>query len=153
MIHNIIEIDYLLIDLINIIISYIILIQYKISIISCLYLLMLFFFNIIYSVDKQTMIIPDIPNFGILLLGIIITAYVIPWIKEKIGEYKYNNFIDFVSKCVRAADQYYEPEQWASKKAYVVGLVQNYAIKIGINLDENDIDAVIEGLVNILREG
>lgn len=87
------------------------------------------------------------------LLGILITAYVVPWLKEKIGEQKYNNFIDFVDRCVRAADQIYEPEQWLDKKVYVVGLVQDYAHKIGLCLDEAEIDAIIEGLVNILREG
>lgn len=86
------------------------------------------------------------------LLGILITAYVIPWLKSKVGEQKYVALVDFASKCVRAADQYYEPEQWSAKKAYVTDLVLNYATKIGIGLDKNDIDAVIEGLVNALRE-
>lgn len=87
------------------------------------------------------------------IIGVLIAAYVMPWLKEKIGEQKYNNFIDFVDRCVRAADQIYEPEQWLDKKVYVVGLVQDYAHKIGLCLDEAEIDAIIEGLVNILREG
>lgn len=85
------------------------------------------------------------------LLGIIITAYVVPWLKQKVGEQKYNNFIDFVDKCVKAADQIYDSEQWLDKKVYVVGLVQSYAYKIGLGLDEAEIDAIIEGLVSVLR--
>lgn len=85
------------------------------------------------------------------IIGILITAYVVPWLKQRVGEQRYDNFIDFVDRCVNAADQIYEPEQWLDKKAYVVGLVQDYAHKIGLGLDEAEIDAIIEGLVSVLR--
>lgn len=88
----------------------------------------------------------------ITLICLLITAYLVPWLKQKIGDDKYNKFVDFVGKCVRAADQIYDSEQWVDKKAYVVGLAQSYADKLAIGLDENEIDAIIEGLVNALRE-
>lgn len=88
----------------------------------------------------------------VTILCLLITAYVVPWLKQKIGDDKYNKFVDFVDKCVRAADQYYESDQWVEKKAYVVGIAQGYAEKLAIGLDENEIDAIIEGLVNALRE-
>lgn len=96
--------------------------------------------------------ITEIIKAVLTIVSILVTAYVVPWLKQKVGEQKYTNFVDFVNKCVRAADQIYEPEQWLDKKVYVVKLAHDYAQKLGISLDEAEIDAIIEALVNFLRE-
>lgn len=87
------------------------------------------------------------------ILGILLTAYVIPWLKSKIGEDKYQKLIEFVKICVRAAEQLFPDGDGTIKKSYVRGLVSNYAQSLAIGLNEAEIDAIIEGIVNSIKKG
>lgn len=52
---------------------------------------------------------------------------------------------------MRAAEQIYEPDEWLQKKSYVRDLVSDQVINLGIGLDEAEIDAIIEGVVNYVK--
>ena len=82
---------------------------------------------------------------------ILITAYVIPWLKNKVGDDKYATIVDFAEIVVRSAEKIYTPEEWAKKKEYAVELVSKKAKEIGIDLSVEEINAIIEGAVQAVK--
>lgn len=85
------------------------------------------------------------------IIGVLISAYVIPWLKTRIGADKLNVLEQFVEACVRAAEQMYTPEDWKLKKDYVTRMVVEKATDLGLGLNEAQIDAIIEGVVNYVK--
>ena len=87
----------------------------------------------------------------IMILSVLITSVIIPYVKGKIGESKYDELTYFVKYAVRCAEQIYTPDQWKEKKEYVTTFIINKAKEININLSEEDIDILIEGIVNEIK--
>ena len=88
------------------------------------------------------------------LLGIaafVVSAYVIPWLKTRIGADKMAILEQFVEACVRAAEQIYKAEDWQIKKKYVTTMVSEKAQELGLSLNEAQINAIIEGVVNYVK--
>lgn len=82
---------------------------------------------------------------------VIISAYVIPWLKNKVGDDKYATIIEFAEIVVRSAEKIYTPEQWQEKKQYAVNLVIEKAKNIGIDLSVEEVNAIIEGAVQAVK--
>ncbi|MBO4266606.1 MAG: phage holin [Lachnospiraceae bacterium] len=95
--------------------------------------------------------ISKITECTITVIILIVSAYVIPFLKNKIGTDKMQLLQEFTETCVRAAEQLYTPEDWKFKKEYVTKLVSEKANDLGIGLNEAEIDAVIEGIVNYVK--
>lgn len=87
----------------------------------------------------------------VAVLSVLITSVVIPYIKGKIGENKYNEIKYYVEYAVRCAEQIYTPEQWQEKKAYVKEYIIHKAKEFGIDMTEEDINVLIEGIVNEVK--
>lgn len=85
------------------------------------------------------------------ILSVFITTVVIPFIKEKLGEAKYNQLVEYTKYAVRCAEQLYTPEEWEKKKQYVFQYITEKANDMGIGLNEQDIDLLIEGVVNLIK--
>ena len=83
----------------------------------------------------------------ITLIGGIVARYVIPWIKSKLDDRKYNVFSTMVRVGVFAAEQIFTSEQWKEKKQYVVDLLKEN----GYTVDTTAVDALIEATVRELR--
>lgn len=84
----------------------------------------------------------------------LVTAYVIPYLKAKIGTDGMDKLYWYVDMAVRCADQIFTPEQCEQKKAYVFAYILSVVNnKLHINLDEADIDIIIEGAVNQIHKG
>lgn len=81
-----------------------------------------------------------------------ITTYVIPWIKEIIKTNQLERFLDFAEKAVRAANQTLTPEQWEEKKHRVEAYLLRKIKTMHIDLDEEDLENIIEGIVNKVKE-
>ena len=86
---------------------------------------------------------------GLVVLAV--SGYVIPWLKTKIGDDKMAILEQFVEACVRAAEQKYTPEEWQEKRQYVGQLVADKCTELGLGLNEAEIDAIIEGVVNYVK--
>lgn len=95
--------------------------------------------------------ITKITECTITVILLIVSAYVIPFLKSKIGADKMQLLEQFVEATVRAAEQLYTPEEWKLKKDYVTRLVTDKANDLGIGLNEAELDAVIEGIVNYVK--
>lgn len=91
----------------------------------------------------------------VTILVAVVSAYVIPWLKTKINAEKLKQLEQFCEQAVRSAEQIYKVEEYKLKKAYVLTLINEKAEKLGIGLNEAEIDAIIEGIVNYVkhREG
>lgn len=84
----------------------------------------------------------------------LITAYVIPWIKAKIGSDEIEKLSWFATCAIRAAEQMFTPEQWAEKKAYVVcqlKIIMND--QLSLKLTDDQLNVIIEGIVNEVKHG
>lgn len=88
----------------------------------------------------------------ISILSAVVTYFVIPLIKEKIGDMKYEKFVDFITRSVRAAKQLYTPEEWKKKKDYVLEQAIAWLEMHNIKMTEEQINALIEGIYNEIKE-
>lgn len=85
-------------------------------------------------------------------LSVIFTAYIVPLIKANISQKQLDQLSYYVSVAVRCAEQLYAPEQWKDKKQYVTDYVMDIVnSKLNININEQDIDIIIEGIVNEIK--
>lgn len=79
----------------------------------------------------------------IALLAVIITSFVIPYIKRKVDAADLAEFRGWVKVAVAAAEQLYEVTQGEAKKQYVV----DYLAAKGYTVDPDDVENAIEAAV------
>ena len=96
-------------------------------------------------------LISELTKAIVSVILILISAYVIPWLKNKIGDDKYATIIEFAEIVVRSAEKIYTPEQWQEKKNYAVELVIAKAKEVGLELSVEEINAIIEGAVQAVK--
>lgn len=92
-------------------------------------------------------------QFALALILAVLSYFVIPWIKNKLGNDKYTQLLDFIEWCVRWAEQKYTPEENQKKKKEVYKKVFEYSEQIGIKVTGEQLDALIEGVVNAVKKG
>ena len=83
----------------------------------------------------------------ITLIGAIISRYLIPMLKDKLDERKYDIFNGLVRVGVFAAEQLFSSEQGKEKKKYVLQLLKQN----GYEVETSAVDALIEATVKELR--
>lgn len=95
-------------------------------------------------------------NLVIAIVGVAIaaiTTYVIPFIREKITASKWDMLIYYTTLAVRYANQTIPPDQWMEKKLQVTEYLRDVIdTKLHINVNESDLDKIIEGIVNEVKE-
>ena len=96
--------------------------------------------------------ITKITESVLTVIALLVSAYVIPWLKTKIEADRLSILNKFIESTVRAAEQLYKTSPGSVKKEYVVKLVTEKANALGIGLNEAEIDAIIEGIVNYVKE-
>lgn len=80
----------------------------------------------------------------ITIIMILITYYLVPYLKKKLGKEKFDEVYSWVSIAVNAAEQIFdEPGLGEKKKDYVLKFLQDR----GINLTYQELDALIEAVV------
>lgn len=103
----------------------------------------------------------DITNIILSLLEvvfgaicIILTYYIVPAIKNKVGEQKYESFLYFIERMVKSAEQQYGSESGTGeiKKDYVMDAVLKEMNDLGLNFDEDRVSDEIEYKVQQMRE-
>lgn len=96
-------------------------------------------------------LITDLTKAILSVVLILISAYVIPWLKNYVGQDKYETVLEYAEILVRSAEKMYTPEEWAQKKAYAVNMLSVKAKELGIDLNEKEINAIIEGAVQAVK--
>ena len=83
------------------------------------------------------------------LLATMITTFVIPWIKEKLGNERLVKALEWAKIAVCAAEQIYTgPGRGEEKKKYAL----NFLAERGITFDEDAIEALIEASVQEVKK-
>lgn len=96
-------------------------------------------------------LITKITELIVTIIIAIISIYVVPWIKTKVGDDKYNMIRDYAETVVRAAEKIYTVEEWERKKEYAVHMVNKKVSEMGLNIGELEINAIIEGAVQAVK--
>lgn len=79
-----------------------------------------------------------------------ITAFLIPYLKEKIGEKRFTEVSRWVSVAVTAAEQIYKGSgRGEEKKAYVLEFLNSK----GLTVDMDALDKMIESAVYAMKNG
>jgi len=87
--------------------------------------------------------ITPIAEAVVALVAVLISAFVIPWIKKKIGAEDMAEFLSWVDIAVAAAEQLFESTDGAAKKKYVTVFLESK----GFKLDTQEVDNAIEAAV------
>ena len=86
---------------------------------------------------------------AMLMLAVaLITAFVIPYIKKKVGAENMDEFLAWVDIAVAAAEQLFDSADGNKKKFYVVKFLESKGFKV----DEEDLDNAIEAAVLHLHD-
>ena len=82
---------------------------------------------------------------------VLISVYVIPLLKEKLNESKYQRLLDMVEIAVRAAEQTIKADG-SVKKDQVIEFVSYYMAQHGIAISHDQLDQLIECAVYNLKQ-
>lgn len=85
------------------------------------------------------------------IISVVITGYLLPWIKTYMGAEKMDALMVFIEKCVEAAEKLFLPEEKSTKKEYVRQLAIQRLNELGISMSEEALDALIEGFVKSVK--
>ena len=96
-------------------------------------------------------LITKLTELIVTVIMAVISIYVIPWLKTKIGDDKYAMILEFAETVVRSAEKIYTVEEWEKKKAYAVHMVRNKVTDLGLNITESEINAIVEGAVQAVK--
>lgn len=95
-----------------------------------------------------SMLTNSLAELIVVIIGIIITRYLVPWLKEKYSAEKVSNTYNSILKAVRAAEKLYkESGSGILKKEYVVKYIRE---DLKINITDADLDLFIESAVKLL---
>lgn len=97
-------------------------------------------------------IITIISRIIIPVCGAIITYFIIPWIKAKTGNARFNEIMMWVYRAVDAAEQIFPAGDNETKIDFTVKFIQEQAKKRGIDLTQHEIRTLIESAVNLLPD-
>lgn len=93
----------------------------------------------------------NILKIVVAVATVFISAYVIPLLKEKLNDSRYNRLLDMVEIAVRAAEQTIKADG-AVKKDEVVKFVTEWMIAHGISITQEQLDQLIECAVYNLKQ-
>lgn len=99
--------------------------------------------------DTST-VITIITKIVIPVCSVIITYFVVPWFKEKIGAEKFDRVSAWAWKIVDAAEQIFPAGDNEAKFEYAINFIQAQAKKHGIELTYEEARALIEAAVSNL---
>ena len=99
----------------------------------------------------MTIDITEIIVAVISVLGAIVTAFVVPWIKTKTTTNQQIIIESFARAAVLAAQQIFGTEENQKKKDYAVQYITEQLKKAGITLDIDAISTVIEAALKAIK--
>lgn len=92
--------------------------------------------------------------FVFVVMWSLVTLIIIPYIQTKITSEQMNKLYDFVRISVKCAEQIYSSVEWKQKKEYVKQRAFSFINStLHIKLQDEDLDAIIEGIVNEIKKG
>ena len=95
--------------------------------------------------------VDDVIKIILMGVGIVFTYILVPYIKNHMDEVKYNRLVEFVEFAVRSAEQIFTKEENKEKKKYVYHYILMKSSSLGLNISDEDLDILIEGIVNLIK--
>ncbi len=96
-------------------------------------------------------IVFEILRLLVLLAVFIVTCYLLPLIKSKIGQDKLEEIIKWVNAAVLMAQQVYHAKTGAERKAIVIDLMKGILIAKKISITDEQLDLLIEAAVKSMK--
>ena len=96
----------------------------------------------------------NILKIVVSVVSALVAVYLIPFIKAKTADVKYQKLLDMVEVAVRAAEQTIKGSgQGAAKKEEVITFVTDWMMEHGVNITYDQLEQLIEAAVfNMKRE-
>ncbi len=96
-------------------------------------------------------IVFEILKLIVLLTVFVVTCYLIPWIRVKIGQDKLAEITKWANAAVLMAQQVYAAKTGAERKAIVVDLLKDILIAKNISISDSQLDMLIEAAVKAMK--
>lgn len=96
-------------------------------------------------------IIFEFVKIVVMVAALVITRYLVPWIRNKIGADKLAEAEKWVKYAVLKAQQVLWAEDGADKKAYVTEFLKELLIAKNIALSDEQLDVLIEAAVKQMK--
>lgn len=87
----------------------------------------------------------------VMLSVLIVTRYLVPWIRAKIGAEQLEEAKTWVNAAVLMAQQVYAAKPGPERKAIVVDLIRGMLIKKNIDISAEQLDTLIEAAVKAMK--
>lgn len=96
----------------------------------------------------------NILKIVVSMAAALLTAFVVPLLKEKLQDAKYQQLLDMVEVAVRAAEQTIKGSgQGHYKKDEVINYVTAWMLQHGVSITEEQLDLLIEAAVYAMNNG
>jgi LL-H family phage holin len=92
-------------------------------------------------------IILELLKLTIMVATLVITRYVVPWIKAKTENEVMSTIIDLVAQAVLAAEQCHQAEPGPERKAIVTKFIKTILEQKNLALSDEELDMMIEAAV------
>lgn len=93
----------------------------------------------------------EILKIIVMIAVFIVTCYLIPWVRGKIGQDKLDEITKWVNAAVLMAQQVYFAKTGAERKAIVIDLLKNILIAKNISISDEQLDMLIEAAVKAMK--
>ena len=92
-------------------------------------------------------IIMELLKLTIMIVAMLITRYVIPWLKAKTENDTMSVLIDWAMQAVLAAEQVHQAQPGSERKAIVTKFIKELLAQKNLELSDEEIDVMIEAAV------
>ena len=96
-------------------------------------------------------IIFEILRLVVLLAVLVVTYYLIPWVRGKIGQDRLDEITKWANAAVLMAQQVYAAKTGAERKVIVVDLLKDILIAKNISISDKQLDMLIEAEVKAMK--
>lgn len=96
-------------------------------------------------------IIFEVLRLIVLLAVFVVTCYIIPWMRGKIGQDRLDAVTSWVNTTVLMAQQVYYAKTGAERKAIVVDLLKDILMAKNISISDRQLDMLIEAAVKAMK--
>lgn len=93
----------------------------------------------------------EILRVVVMLAVLVLTRYIVPWIKAKIGAEQMEEVRTWVNTAVLMAQQVYAAKPGPERKAIVVEIIRGMLIKKNIDISAEQLDMLIEAAVKAMK--
>lgn len=89
----------------------------------------------------------------IMILAAVLTRFVIPWIRQKTQNEKFQTMLNWTLQAVLAAEQVFTAKTGEERKKIVTNIMQHILMEKNINLSDSELDILIEAAVKQMNDG